>query len=869
MNRTASPDDVHPEIMSLLRSQAAIRPETIAVEHDGRPLLSYAALLQRVEGLSQSLHRLGVSASGKRSRVGIVLPNGPDMSIALLAVTRLGVALPFNPAYTPAEFEAYFRETEIGYLLSSRDAAGTAHEVAERLGIPVLYQDELGAGDNTASAIPEPLPDDVAMVLLTSGSTGRAKRVPLTHRNVCTSARDVCRSMSLSPTDRCLSMWEQFHIGGLVDLLIAPLHSGGTIIATSGFDAARFFHELEMSKPTWFQGVPATLGELSFHANRNAISPQPSSLRLLRSVAAALSPALMQELEVLFGVPVIQTFGMTEAGPLISATRLPPAIRKPGSVGPSCGPEIAVMGPMQQQLGVGETGEIAVRGENVFAGYENDEAANTAAFRDGWFHTGDTGYIDGDGYLFLTGRTKEMINRGGEKVNVREVDDALLEHEAIAEAAAFPIKHRTLGEEVAAAVSLKPSRVTNEADIRLFLSSRLSSFKVPRRILFLDRLPRNAVGKIDRLALAQSAAEQESSENSSSGAAISEIESQIATIWATELGVEKVGLDDNFFELGGDSLSGLRVFLAVETAMGRPLPAEAMTNVTTVRAMARSASEAASAPREDRALNVGELSSEEYRSIVAIMAMGRIPAVRPGSALKVMNANGSRRPLIWCFNSPATEMMALGKYLDPEQPLYGVFSGGRIFDRGDETLLEIARLYIDELLELFPTGPFIIGGNCQGGRVAFMLANLLKAAGREIEAVCCLDFSQPDLGTYDGRMLLTFGKQSARRSYSYIRWGRPGWEKAFRTPPVIAWVTGSHGGFFRGDTIASFVRTLEAFLSHESKIPGTLDELSSRMVMALHRVPALFWTYRAIYKSYARIYYGPRVKYNPFTGEPR
>ena len=870
MERGPSPEGVYPDIMSLLRSQAELRPFAIAIEHDGKPLFSYAALAKRVEGLSQRLHGLGVSASGKRSRVGMVLPNGPDMSIALLAVTRLGVALPFNPVYTAAEFEAYFDETGIEFLLTRRDAAAAAIEVAGKLGLPVLYLEELGGGDERAAAgICEPLPDDVAMVLLTSGSTGRAKRVPLSHRNVCTSARDVCRSMSLSPADRCLSMWEQFHIGGLVDLLIAPLHSGGTVIATSGFDAAEFFRLLAASKPTWFQGVPATLGELVFHAGRNAIEPAGSSLRLLRSVAAALSPALMQELETLFGVPVIQTFGMTEAGPLISATRLPPAIRKPGSVGTSCGPEIAVMGPAQQRLGAGDTGEIAVRGENVFAGYEDDAEANAAAFRAGWFYTGDTGYVDADGHLFLTGRTKEMINRGGEKVNVREVDDALLQHEAVAEAAAFPIKHRTLGEEVAAAVALKPARVASEADLRQFLAPRLSAFKVPRRIFFLERLPRNAVGKIDRLALAKSASEQAGAESSGSGGELSEIEAQIAAIWARELGVQRVGLDENFFELGGDSLSGLRVFLAIETIIGRPLPPEAMTDLTTVRAMARSASEAASAPLAQGAQSASELGNEQYRSIVAIMAMGRIPTVRPGSALKVMNPAGTRTPMIWCFNSPATEMMALGKYHDPDQPLYGLFSGGRIFDRGDETLLEIARLYVAEILEQFPTGPLVIGGNCQGGRVAFMLANMLKDAGREVEALCCLDFAQPNLATYDGRVLLTFGKQSARRFYSHIRWGRPGWENAFRTPPTVVWITGSHGGFFRGDTISSFVRALEAFMRRDAKVPGTLDEFSSRMVMALHRVPALFWTYRGIYKAYARLRFGPRVKYNPFTGEPR
>lgn len=661
-------------------------------------------------------------------------------------------------------------------------------------------------------------------------------------------------------------MWEQFHVGGLVDLLLAPLHSGGTIIPTRGFNSEGFFELLDSHRPSWFQGVPTTVGELLLTARRNGLTPRNSSLRLIRSVAAPLSPSTMTEVESLFGVPVVTTFGMTEASPLVTSTSLEPTVRKPGSVGTSCGTEIAILDDAGQSAGHDREGEVAIRGPNVFDGYEDDPEANATAFRNGWFRTGDLGRIDIDGHLFLTGRIKELINRGGEKVNVREVDDALQRHPAVAQAAAYPVPHRTLGEDVGASVVLKPDTPTTVEELRQFLHRELASFKVPRQIRFVDALPRNAVGKIDRRTLAEAAAATpaESAEES-----LSEVEQRIAQIWASELEVQRVGLDDDFVALGGDSLAGLRAFVAVEAAFNISLPEEVLTELSTVRRLTRAVIAADTLqPGADEKTGNALLSEADRRQLIAVMGMGRIPPVRPGSLLKVVRREAPRQPLIWFFNSPATEMMELSKYLPDDLPLYGGFSGGKLIDRGDATLMEVARLYATELLQLFPEGNFTIGGNCQGGRVGFMVAKLLMEAGRTVDAMCFLEFSHPELAHYGQPLLLMFGKQSKNKSYRHIQWGTPGWDNIFSVKPTVTWIDGTHGGFFRADTITSFVNALTAFLDGQPLREGTLDSWTGRKVMLIHRIPFGFRLYRALYKLHARIRFGKRVKFNPFTGEP-
>ena len=578
------PDRFH-DIASLITVRARTHRLYPAVETPAGEVVGYAALADHVARVFGGLVNAGIPRRRRRPRIAIVMPNGAELSIALLAASIAGEAAPFNPASTAPELDVYFRDTGVDAVLLRADDNGPAVAVAEAAGLPLLRLTprlEIAGFEASAGSAPQATPDDVALVLLTSGSTGRPKIVPLTHRNVCTSAHDVARSLGLTESDRCLTMWEQYHIGGLVDLLLAPLAAGGCVILTPGFDADRCLELVRSHRPTWFQAVPTTLNELVFRARQRGLAPRPNSLRLVRSVAAALAPALMGEVEALFGVPVIQTFGMTEAGPLITSTGLHPADRLPGSVGRSCGPEIRIVAGAAQSAQGHATGEVAIRGENVFAGYENDDEANRLAFREGWFFTGDTGYVDDAGNLFLTGRIKQLINRGGEKVNPQEVDDALLCHPAVAEAATVAVRHRTLGEDVAAAVALKAPATADE--LRAFLTGRLAAFKIPGQILLLDRLPRNPVGKLDRTAV--SGMIESARAERGHVAPRNALEELLAGIWASELGIPSVGIHDDFAVLGGDSLSSVRIMLALETAIGIRVPEHVFANASTVARIA-------------------------------------------------------------------------------------------------------------------------------------------------------------------------------------------------------------------------------------------------------------------------------------------
>jgi acyl carrier protein len=466
-------------------------------------------------------------------------------------------------------------------------------------------------------------------------------------------------------------MWQQFHIGGLVDLLLAPLSAGGALILTAGFDAADFFALRARFAPTWTQGVPTTLGEALAHAARAELPPGPGSLRLIRCVAAALTPALQARLEDFFEVPVVRTLGMTEAGPLITSTALPPARDKPGSVGRPCGPELSILGPDGAALPRGETGDIAVRGENVFSGYEANPEANAAAFRDGWFLTGDRGHLDADGDLFLTGRVSEQINRGGYKIMPAEVEQALAQHPQVHEAAVFGLAHPTLGEDIAAAVTLTPGAAVDADGLRAHLAGLVAANKVPARLAIRAHLPRNPVGKVDRLALALETAA------AADDAAVllaprSPAERAIAEIWARELELPEIGIRQDFMMMGGDSLSALRVILAMEKTFGAPMPDSVVETLTTVEAVAElleaagvalpQAGDAAAPqpPRSDRTAGgkiaeIGDAAATEaleavasqteldlaFRQLVVYRTPDEIAALLPALSLRAVGRTGA------------------------------------------------------------------------------------------------------------------------------------------------------------------------------------------------------------------------------------
>jgi acyl-CoA synthetase (AMP-forming)/AMP-acid ligase II len=340
------------------------------------------------------------------------------------------------------------------------------------------------------------------MVLHTSGTTSRPKIVPLSQGNLVASASNIRNSLQFTPQDCGLNVMPLFHIHGLIAGVLAPLAAGSQVFCTPGFNALKFFSWMDEAKPTWYTAVPTMHQAIVSRAkgNHDVIARNP--LRFLRSSSSSMPPQVIAELEEIFGAPLIEAYGMTEATHQMACNPLPPAVRKPGKVGIAAGPEVGIMDNEGALLPRGETGEIVIRGANVTAGYESNPKENEEAFVNGWFRTGDQGVMDAEGYISITGRLKEIINRGGEKVSPREVDEILMDHPAVAQVVCFGMPHPKLGEEVAAVVVLREGQQATERELQTFVSGRAADYKVPKKILFMEEIPKGATGKLQRIGLA-------------------------------------------------------------------------------------------------------------------------------------------------------------------------------------------------------------------------------------------------------------------------------------------------------------------------------------------------------------------------------
>ena len=484
-----------------------------AIGAPGRRAMTYRELRTLIASTRERLNGLGI---GRNDRVAIVLDNGPEMAACFVACACSVASAPLNPAYRAEEFEFYLSDLKAAALIVARDSTSPAVDAARKQGvrlIDLVADAQAGAGTFTlepreagraAAAAPGVAePDDVSMVLHTSGTTSRPKIVPLSQRNLAASATHIRTTLKFVPTDCGLNIMPLFHIHGLIAGVLAPLSAGSQVFCTPGFNALKFFGWMDEAKPTWYTAVPTMHQTILARASKNAEVIKRHPLRFLRSSSSSIPPQVIRELEEVFGAPLIESYGMTEATHQMASNPLPPEIRKPGSVGRAARPEIAIMAEDGRLLARGETGEIVIRGPNVTAGYEANPKANAEAFADGWFRTGDQGVMDAEGYVTITGRLKEIINRGGEKVSPREVDEILMDHAAVAQVVCFGMPHPKLGEEVAAAVVLREGQSATERELQDFVGKRAADFKVPKRILILEEIPKGATGKLQRIGLAQ------------------------------------------------------------------------------------------------------------------------------------------------------------------------------------------------------------------------------------------------------------------------------------------------------------------------------------------------------------------------------
>jgi acyl-CoA synthetase (AMP-forming)/AMP-acid ligase II len=465
--------------------------------------VTYKSLRQQVLEMANSLASAGI---GRGDAVAIALPNGLPAIVSFLAASIAGTAAPLNPAYPYEEFHFFLADTNAKILLCPPVGAEFVRTAAKDRNIATFSVEMSEQGHvrivdaPTGATTTEPSADDIALVLHTSGSTGRPKRVPLRHFNLAVSSANIANTYALTQEDVSLCIMPLFHIHGLIGSTMATLLSGGTVVVPTKFNALSFWRTIRENRVTWYSGVP-TMHQLLL-ARAHQKPPEAATLRFIRSCSAPLSSDLIHKIEGLFGVPFVEAYGMTEAAHQMTSNPLPPRHRKAGSVGVGAGLRISIMDKEGNHLGTNHRGEIAIQGANVFRGYENNPEANARAFVDGWFRTGDQGYLDSDCYLHLTGRIKDIIIRGGENIAPHEVDEVLLRHPAVAAAVTFGCLHPTLGEEVCAAVVLHERQGASEATLIKHAREFLAEYKCPTKIYLVESIPTTATGKIRRRAVA-------------------------------------------------------------------------------------------------------------------------------------------------------------------------------------------------------------------------------------------------------------------------------------------------------------------------------------------------------------------------------
>lgn len=502
--------------MATLANAFSSASNATAIIVPGQPTLeiSYARLHADVLSFQKKLGALGVSPG---SAVSIAIPNSYPFIVAFLAASwQRAIAAPLNPAYKKSEFEFYINDLSSALVLVPQgQAEGLAVQAArtydaavaecylDKTGEVVLDVKETGKLSGRGNrALEQAQPEDTALVLHTSGTTGRPKAVPLSHRNLTRTMSNVQHTYQLSPADRTMLVMPLFHVHGLLAGFLAPLASGGSVIVPPGFSASTFWTDFVTHKANWYTAVP-TMHQILLKTPSAWPKPLPK-IRFIRSCSSPLSPKVFHELEKAFDAPVLEAYAMTEAAHQMTSNPLPPAQRKPGSVGLGQGVEVKILDLAGDEVPQGKEAEICIRGPNVTKGYLNNDKANRESFtKGGFFRTGDQGKLDADGYVIITGRIKELINKGGEKISPIELDNVLAQHPAVSEAVSFAMEDEMYGQDVGVAIVLKDGQTLTEEELKAFMRERVAKFKVPRRVFFAELMPKTATGKIQRKNVAE------------------------------------------------------------------------------------------------------------------------------------------------------------------------------------------------------------------------------------------------------------------------------------------------------------------------------------------------------------------------------
>lgn len=703
-------------LRGMLGRHATDRGASAALLAPGKAPLSYEGLLAFVDHTARTLRNAGVSP---RDRIALVAGSGPEAATASIALMAAAICLPIRPGLPEKALRFALQDgCACAIVLAADDTA--AHRVARDLGLIVFdmrtdADSPAGVFDlapqqshRPAAATAWPGADDVALVLHTSGTTARPKRVPLTQANLLAGATTTARHLALSPADRGLGVMPLFHTHGLVGSLLSSITAGASVVVTPGFEAQHFFEWIAEFEPTWYSASP-TIHQSALAAGAGYWRCAPTHrFRFVRSTSAALPPSTLRALEELFDAPVIEAYALSEAPGQIASNPLPPGPRIAGSVGLPTGAEIRVVDAAGNPVQNGCAGEVAVRGPGVIAGYEGSDSAPIPS--GGWLLTGDQGHLDAQGRLFVSGRLKEIVNRGGEKLSPREVDEVLFEHPAVVEAAAFAAPHPTLGEDLLAAVVIRRGWPCDGPALRDYLAQRLPAHKVPSQVLLVEGIPRGPTGKIQRRELHEAFGHLA---YSAYAAPTDDVERHLAEIWQSALKTEtRVGIDDDFFALGGDSLLAVSMFVEVERRFGHMLRISTLFGAPTIRRLAEM-------------LRNGNVAARS--TVVTIQSEGRRPPVffMPGWGSQIL-----------VFNE-------LARALGNDQPLYAI--DPTVIDVSDTALTveEVAARIVADIRRLQPTGPYHLAGFSLGGKFAWEVAQQMSASGQRVSMLALLDTPAP------------------------------------------------------------------------------------------------------------------------------
>ena len=601
-------------------------PDSPAILGPGASPLSYEYLAQQIEYVAAWLADRNID---KGTRIASALEDGAMAATAFLAFGSSSEYAPLNPDLTEREFSKYLKATSAQFLLVPSTGADAPKRAALALCLPVIELLEITGGaagqfelsvDSPAARTPRAASSDVALVLQTSGTTGRPKVIPLTHQQLYARGQRLSKWLSLTPSDRCLAVTPCYHVHAIAGCIVTSILSGASIVCPPRFEVGAFYRNFREFAPTWFSAGSTFYRAILAERENYADNLHDSRLRFVRHASDVLTVDLRREIEQAFNCPMQSSYGSTEGNNMIGDP-LPPGVAKPGSIGiPFVEGEFAIMNDAGELLEADETGEIVIRGPCVFTGYENDPAATTEAFHGDWARTGDFGLRDTDGHYFITGRKREIINRGGQVIAPIEIETALNAHPSVSESVVFPLPHQTLGEQVAAAIVAESGHSIDTADLLNSVGEMVAAYKRPTRLIVVTEIPKTAAGKVRRNLLAKHFEDRFKAVAETTMPASPETDSAPRTptetaltrIWRDILRLDQVGPLDKFFELGGDSLALTQILLCVERDLGVTTSMEALFagDDITIRSMATAISRTVANADDDQE-NIVDLPFED------------------------------------------------------------------------------------------------------------------------------------------------------------------------------------------------------------------------------------------------------------------